>query len=168
MRSKLAGNIMRFIILVLVQALILNHVNFLGYINPYIYVLFILFLPMRLSQWQIIFLSFLLGLSIDFFEDSGGIHAAACLFAGYFRPAILRISYGLSYENQNVKFYKSPLSERLTYVSLLVFLHHFVLFVFTYFNFSHFSLMLKNTLFSGIFTILLLMLITSLLKRSTK
>lgn len=163
--KKLIANIARFVVLVLVQVLVLNHINFLGYINPYLYVLFIVLLPFDLTQWKTLVFAFLIGLTIDVFQDSGGIQAAACLVAAYLRPLILRFTYGVSYDYQTVKFYKSSLTERLVYIVLLVFVHHFVLFLLTFFDFEHLMLILKNTLFSGIFTIVLIGVATTLFQK---
>jgi len=168
MNSLLLSNSVRFILLVLIQVLLLNNINFLGYINPYLYVLFVLLLPLNLSQYKVLFFSFLIGLSVDFFEDSGGVNAAATLVIAYLRPAILKFSFGVSYEHQNIKYYQTPVSQRLSYISLLVFVHHFVLFSLEIFNYSHIILILKKTLYSSIFTILLVLLITAFFQKKRK
>ncbi|HLS31727.1 MAG TPA: rod shape-determining protein MreD [Flavobacteriaceae bacterium] len=155
----------RFIFLVLLQVVLLNHINFLGYINPYFYILFILILPVSLPSWQVIILGFLLGLSIDLFGDSGGMHAAACLVIAYFRPKLLRASYGISYDYQTVKFHDTSMKERVVFVISMTLIHHLVLFSLVFFNFSHLTLILKNTLYSSIFTIFLIMITASLFQR---
>lgn len=159
-------HIVRFVILVLVQALILNHVNFLGFLNPYIYIIFILLAPININRSLFISLSFLLGLSIDIFGDSGGIHAAACTVIAYFRPIALRSAFGLSYEFQTVKLSNVRFGERLAYVVLLVLTHHIVLFSLEIFNFSHILLIAKKTLLTSIFTIVITMLVLVLFRRS--
>ena len=58
-------NIVRFSVLMLLQVIVLNHINFTGYVNPYAYLIFILLFPFDASKTLLIFLSFLLGLSID-------------------------------------------------------------------------------------------------------
>jgi len=152
--SDILINIVRFILLVFLQVLLLNNVNLAGYINPYLYILFILLYPLDGSKGLLIFLSFLLGLSIDIFEDSGGVHAAACAFTAYIRPVVLKYSFGVSYEYNSVKIKKADPMERLTYIASLVFMHHFVLFSLEIFSFKHIFLLLKSTFFSGIFTII--------------
>lgn len=147
-------NIVRFIVLVFLQVLMLNNVNLAGYINPYLYIFFILMYPLDGNKFLLIFLSFLLGLSIDIFEDSGGVHAAACAFIAYIRPVVLKYSFGVSYEYNSVKIKKADPMERLTYIASLVFMHHFVMFSLEIFSFKHILLLLKSTLFSGIFTII--------------
>lgn len=168
MKGKVGINIVRFIVLVLIQVLLLNHVNFLGYINPYLYVLFLILLPFDFAQWKVIILGFLLGLTIDVFGDTDGIHAAACLVVAYIRPILLRFSFGLSYDYQTIKFYKAPVEERFAYISLIVIIHHFVLFLLTFFNFDHIILIFKDTLFSSIFTILLILIVTTLFKKAKR
>lgn len=153
--STIISNIFRFILLVLLQVLVLNNINFLGYVNPYLYILFIIIFPLDGNKSLLIVLSFLLGLSIDLFGDSGGVHAAACLVIAYLRPWFLKFSFGVSYEYNMVKISKAPASERITYITLMVLVHHLVLFSLEIFSFSHILLLLKSTLFSGIFSIVL-------------
>lgn len=168
MNSVLSVHTIRFITLVFLQVLIFNHINFLGYINPYPYLLFIAFFPVKNNRMAIIVLSFLLGLSIDLFLDSGGMHAAACVFTAYIRPIILKFSFGTIYEHQTIKFESVELGSKLTYFSLLTLSHHLILFSLELFNISKIILVLQKTLFSGIFTILLCLLITIIFGRKNK
>ncbi len=156
----------RFIILILVQVLILNHINFLGDLNPYIYIIFILLAPININKSLFLLISFILGLIIDIFGDSGGVHAAACLIIAFFRPVALRTVFGLSYEFQTVKLSNIAFGEKLAYVTLMVLTHHIVLFSLEIFNFSHILLIAKKTLFSSLFTIVITTLVLILFRRS--
>lgn len=156
MQNETITNIWRFIALVFLQVFLLNNINLAGYINPYIYILFIVLFPLDGNKGLLIFLSFLLGLSVDIFEDSGGVQAAACVFIAYIRPWVLKYSFGVSYEYNSVKLHKAAPMERFTYLASMVFLHHFVMFILEIFSFNHISLLLKSTIFSGIFTLLLI------------
>jgi rod shape-determining protein MreD len=154
--SDILINIVRFVLLVFLQVLLLNNVNLAGYINPHIYILFIVLYPLDGNKGLLIFLSFLLGLSIDIFEDSGGVHAAACAFIAYIRPVVLKYSFGVSYEYNSIKIKKADPMERLTYIASLVFIHHLIMFSLEIFSFKHILLLLKSTLFSGLFTIIVI------------
>lgn len=154
--SEILINIVRFIVLVFIQVLMLNNINLAGYINPYLYIFFIIMYPLDGNKSLLIFLGFLLGLSIDIFEDSGGVHAAACAFIAYIRPVVLKYSFGVSYEYNSVKIKKADPTERLTYVASLVLMHHFVMFALEIFSFNHILLLLKSTLFSGVFTLIVI------------
>lgn len=168
MNNVILSNSLRFIFLVLLQVLLLNNINLFGYVNPYLYVLFIILYPFNGSQTLLIFLSFLLGVSIDIFEDSGGINAAACLVVAYIRPFVLRFSFGVSYDYQTIKFSSTPFGSRLSYVMTIVFVHHFVLFLLEIFSFAHFLLLVKKTLYSTLFTMLLVFLSLALFKRKPR
>ncbi|MCH4824509.1 rod shape-determining protein MreD [Gramella lutea] len=165
MNSKLFSNIGRFVILVFLQVLILNNINFAGYINPYLYVLFLLLYPFTGNQSLFLFISFLLGVSIDVFEDSGGINAAACLVAAFVRPNLLRFSFGISYDHQNIRLSATPFGAKLSYVFLMVLIHHFVLFSLEMFSINHILLVLKKTIFSTIFTTILILLSLTLFSK---
>ena len=160
MTNLLSIHTIRFIVLLLIQVLLLSHVNFLGNINPYPYILFVLLFPVKNNRLIFILLSFLLGLLIDMFLDSGGIHAAATVTIAFIRPAALKFSFGAVYEHNAIKFGNVDIGPRITYITILVLIHHFILFLLEIFNFSKIFLVLKNTLFSSIFTILLCVLIT--------
>ena len=162
MNSVIVSNTLRFILLLLLQVLLLNNINFLGYINPYLYVLFLILYPFNGNQTLFLLLSFLLGLGVDIFEDSGGINAAACLVIAYMRPVLLRFSFGVSYDYQTIKFSNTQPGSRISYVAIMVFVHHFILFLLEFFNFAHFLLLLKKTFFSGLFTIILVFLTLAL------
>jgi len=158
----------RFVVLLLIQVLLLSHVNFMGYLNPYPYILFVLLFPIKNNRMLFILLSFLLGLLIDIFLDSGGIHAAACVTIAFIRPVALKYSFGALYEHQTVKFSNVDFVQRITYISILTIIHHLVLFLLEIFNFSRILLVLKHTLFTSIFTIILCLLITIIFSSTNK
>lgn len=168
MNSIFSVHTVRFIALVVFQVLILNHINFLGYINPYIYILFIALFPITNNRISLLLLSFLLGLTIDFFLDTGGIHAAASVFIAYVRPVVLKSSFGTIYEHQSIKFNTVDFGSKLTYFTLLTVLHHLVLFSLEIFSVSKIIFILQKTLLSSIFTILLSMVITIIFSRKSK
>ncbi|HEY5689657.1 MAG TPA: rod shape-determining protein MreD [Yeosuana sp.] len=168
MNSALYTHIMRFILLSGLQVLVLNHINFLGYINPYIYILFIMLFPVKNNRTLFIFLSFLLGLTIDIFTDSGGIHAAACVSIAYVRPIVLKFSFGTIYEYQTIKFDTVEFSSKFTYIVIMTVIHHLILFSLEIFNISKVILTFQKTLFSSIFTIILCIMISIIFSRKTK
>lgn len=150
---KISG---RFIFLVFIQVFLLNNINLFGYINPYAYLLFIILFPLTGNKTTLIILSFLLGLTIDMFENSGGVHAAASTFVAYLRPFILSYSFGISYEHSNIKLNRESFVEKFVYIGSVILFHHIVLFSLEVFNFEHILLILKSTLFSAIFSFILI------------
>jgi len=162
MNSLLFSNITRFITLVLVQILICNQLNFMGSINPYIYILFLLLYPIGSNRMGFLFIAFSLGLIIDLFLDSGGANAAASLSISYIRPIFLKFSFGAAYDYQSVKLNTAEALPRLTYFALMIFIHHFILFTLIYFDSSKFKMIIYNTLVNSGFTLILVLLLNTL------
>ena len=164
MNSTWLANIFRFILLLAVQIIIFNNMNFLGYISPFPYLLFIILYPVNGNKSGLVLTSFLLGLIMDMFSNSGGIHATACLFLAYFRPSIFKFSFGLSYEYQTVKLNDVLTPERFSFILLSVVIHHFTLFLLEAFQFSFIFDILIRTLLSTLFTIIICIIIIYLIK----
>ena len=164
MNSALLVNIFRFILLLAVQIIIFNNMNFLGYISPFPYILFIILYPVNGNKSGLVIASFLLGLIMDMFSNSGGIHATACLVLAYFRPYIFKFAFGLSYEYQTVKLNDVLTPERFSFILLSVVIHHFTLFILEAFQFSFIFDILIRTLLSTIFTIIICIIIIYLTK----
>ena len=168
MNSLISINILRFILLVLVQVLIFNQINFLGFINPYIYIIFIVLFPLNNNRLALLIACFFIGLTIDIFSDSGGVHAAACVTAAYARPVILKYSFGMLYEHQSIKFGNAEIGSLFGYVTIFTFIHHTVLFSLEIFNTSKILVILQKTLFSSIFTIILSVLFVMIFSQNRK
>jgi len=164
MNNSLASNIIRFIVLLLAQVAICSHINLLGYINPFIYIIFILLYPIKNNRVLFLLAAFNLGLLIDMFLDSGGVHAGASVFLAFVRPIFLKYAFGTLYDNLTLKFSKLQLNELFIYVSFMTLFHHFVVFNLEIFNISQILLVLKNTLVSSLFTVVLSILLILLFK----
>ncbi|CAD0004083.1 rod shape-determining protein MreD [Flavobacterium chungangense] len=164
MNSTLLVNIFRFIMLLAIQIVIFNNMNFLGYISPFPYILYIILYPVNSNRTGLIISSFLLGLTMDMFCNSGGIHAASCVILSYYRPYIFKFSFGLSYEYQTIKLNESLTPERFSFILVSVLLHHIVLFILLAFEFKFILDISLRTLFSSVFTILISIIIIYLIK----
>lgn len=164
MNSTLLVNIARFVLLLAAQILIFNNVNFLGYINPYPYMLFIILYPVNGNKYGLLVASFFLGIIMDMFCNSGGVHAAACVALAYYRPYIFKFSFGLSYEYQTVKLNDVLTPERFSFILIAVVIHHFVLFLLEVFHLTFLWEILLKTVLSTIFTILICIIIIYLIK----
>jgi len=164
MNSALFTNIFRFVLLLAVQIIIFNNMNFLGYISPYPYILFILLYPVNSNKSGLLIASFFLGLIMDLFSNSGGIHTTACIVLAYYRPYLFRFSFGLSYEYQTVKLNDVVTPERFSFILLSVFIHHLVLFSLEAFKISFLFDILIRTLLSTVFTIIICVIIIYLIK----
>ena len=89
MINLLPRYLFNFVILILLQVLLLNNLQFSGYVNPYLYILFIITLPFSTPKWLLLVLGFITGLIIDIFMNTLGLHASATVFMAFLRPFIL-------------------------------------------------------------------------------
>ena len=83
--------LLRFAGLVLVQALVLNQLVLFGMAVPLLYPLFVLLLPVQMSPARQLLWALAIGLTIDAFDQTGGMHGAATVFLSFGRPTILQL-----------------------------------------------------------------------------
>ena len=154
------NNFIRFVLLVFLQVLVFDNIELSGHINPYIYILFIILLPFETPNGLLLILAFFLGLSVDLFSMTPGMHASATVFTAFLRPFVLKnfsprdgyepgatpgvASYGL------VWFAK--------YAAILVFAHHLFLFVVEIFQLGDILFILSKTLLSGTISIFFILI----------
>lgn len=168
MNSALILNIIRFILLVAVQVVVFNKIDLFGFINPFPYILFILLYPVNANRAGLLVASFFLGLTIDYFENSGGVHAAACLTLAYLRPTFFKFAFGLSYEYQTIKINDRLSPERFSFILISIITHHLVLFLLEFFKFTFILDALWRTILSTIFTLIISIIIIYLFKPNKK
>ena len=160
MIGSIPANALRFIVLVLIQVLVLNNVALSGYINPHLYVLFVLLLPLETPRWLLLIMAFELGLAVDIFSDTVGMHIAACVFMAYCRPVVLSILAPRGgYEVGSVLGARDQgLIWFLSYGGTLVLLHHLVLFFVEAARITEFGTTLLRVVTSALFSIVLIII----------
>jgi rod shape-determining protein MreD len=157
-------SIFQFIFLLFLQAFLLNNINLFGFINPNLYLLFIVVFPLNSNSTLLIVLSFLLGLLLDLLTQGSGGHTIASLTIAFLRPYIVKFSFGVNYEIPLGMIQGSLPSQRLLYLTLVIFVHHLVLFSVIYFSFDNIITIIKNTLFTSFFTFILIYISLGLFK----
>ncbi len=168
--NKTALNIIRFVVLVLAQVLMVNHIRLGGYVHPYIYVIFIMLLPIHIQDWQLLLLGFLLGLCVDLFTSTPGLHAGATTLMAFCRPALLRLVNG----NQKFENIHDPNLEQLggvwflRYTFSMVFVHHSALFLLESFSLSLIGQVLLRILISVPVSVFLIMMFLYIFKGERK
>lgn len=150
-----------FVLLILLQVLLFNNIQFSGYINPYVYLMIILVLPVNIPSWFLLVLSFATGMLIDLFSGSPGMHSSATVLAGFVRPFILRIiaprdGYDLG-PNPSMAFY--GFKWFLIYTIVMVLIHHTALFYLEVFRFTDFFRTFLRVILSSIFSVTFILLI---------
>lgn len=151
-----------FILLVLVQVLLLNNVKIFG-IGAFLYVYFILVFPTSVPNKLFMPICFLLGLSVDMFLNTYGVHAATCTATAFFRPFIIKRTVQFEgIDSLDELTFKSLKRNYVVYSLILILLHHFLLFTLQAFSLNLIWLVLLETIFSTIFTFVLLMVVQML------
>jgi len=155
------------IVLILLQVLLFNNIQFSGYINPYVYIMIILLLPSVIPPWALLLVAFFTGLTVDLFSGSPGMHTSATLVAGFSRPYILRfISPRDGYESgSELSMEVYGFRWFMIYTSIVVLVHHLTLFYIEVFRFADFFRTLLRALLSSAFTIGFILLIEYYRKR---
>lgn len=146
--------------LVFLQVFLLNELAFAGFMNPYVYILFVLLLPISAPRLIQLIAAFLIGWFIDIFENSGGVHIAATVLLAYIRPIILQLSIKRNeLEQENLRLISAQISSFLIYALIGIFIHHLVLFSLEAFAFSNYGQVILRTLYSTGFTFIFVLII---------
>ena len=157
-------SIFQFFLLLFLQSFLINQINLFGFINPNLYLLFLIVYRLDANPTLLIILGFALGLLLDLLTQGAGGHTIASLTIAFLRPFIIRFSFGVNYDVPMGMIKGSLLTQRLLYLLLIIFVHHLVLFIIIYFSFENILSILKNTLFTSFFTFILVYIFLGLYK----
>lgn len=157
MIGEIISHSIRFIVLIAVQVFLLDHLDVAdGMAVPYVYVLFLLMLPFNLNHSTLMLIGYGTGLIMDMFSNTPGMHASACVLLTFVRPYVLRsiaprdgYEFGLLPRVQHM-----GLTWFLTYVGIMVLIHHLWLFYVEVYMLDRFFQTLMRVIFSTIFTVL--------------
>lgn len=124
----------------------------------YVYVAVMIFLPLEMTAIPLMFAGFFLGLVVDAFYDSIGIHAASCVLLAMVRPYIVKFVTPIGGYENIVSFRQLSIKWVASYAFLLIFIHHLCLFFLEVGGFHLFFTTLGKTLLSSIFTLVVVIL----------
>lgn len=159
--SELLKNIVRFILLILLQVFVLNKVVLHGYATPYLYMVFVLLLPFSIPRWGLMVAAVFLGLCLDMFTDTPGMHAAACLVIGYLRPFVINVlapQGGFETVKRTPSVVAMGWAPFMTYATILVLIHHIVYFSLEVFDFHNLLFLVLKILLSAVASLVLILI----------
>ncbi len=169
MIGTITANILRAIVLVLLQVLVLDHLDLLnGYVVPYLYVLFLLMLPFELPAWALLLIGAATGFTIDLFSNTPGMHMSACTVMSFARIHLLRAMA----PREGYEFGTRPtiadmgFTWAVTQAGVLILIHHMWLFSVELFRWDRIGEVLLRTLLSTLLTLVLCLLAQLLVARS--
>lgn len=148
----------RAIILVLLQVLVFSHFNQFDYGIAFIYLFFILFLPISIKKWQLLLIAFFTGFLVDLFTGTYGLNALSITFLAFIREYLLRFFVRQYKEDENDEFrlYMLKNSQYFLYTFFASLIYCVVFFIFDYFTFSSLVKLSFQILYSTLFTFLTL------------
>lgn len=170
--SDFVRNTFRFIILVFLQVYVFDAMPRLHeLITPYIYFAFILWLPFTVNRFWLLILGFVLGLSVDYFSMTPGLHAAACVLIAYLRPFVINI---LAPKDSNEFTYREPSasalgwSQYVIYVLVLTLFHNSFLLFLEWLSFGSFIVFLMKIITTSAISLLMILIAELLFPRKLK
>jgi rod shape-determining protein MreD len=154
---SVVGQTISFLIYVFIQVFFAKHLEVFGVAFCFIYINYILIMPIQTDRVVMLLSAFLLGLVVDMFYDTLGIHSFACVFVAYFRPFL--ISFLSKEDIFALSIKETGLIWFIRYAGILLFVHHFLLFFLQQFNFRMFFETFLKVSASTVFTLLVCLMV---------
>lgn len=162
----------RFVFFILLQVFVLNTIPPLHqFIVPYLYFLFILWLPVSISRIGLLVVAFVFGLSLDYFTGTLGLHAAPCVAIAFLRPFLLKLL--LAQETAETGYMEPGHNSMgwapfITYAALLTIVHHSYLVLIEWLQFGNFIYFMGKVLGTSAISLLLILIAELLIPRREK
>jgi len=136
--NRTLSRIISFLVLALVQVFILNKIHLFGYATPLLYIYFVLTLGQDVTRNKLMLWAFVLGLVIDVFSNTFGIHAAASTLLAFLRPVLIRLFFIRDEGEPFVPGIRAMGGGAFARYALLgTLVHHTVVFCLEYFSFAY-------------------------------
>ena len=147
----------RYILVMLLQVLLFDQLQLFGVCHPYIYILCLLMMPITLRPSTDMLIGAGVGLMMDIFSNSLGIHLASCVLIMYIRRYLLGLFVNdRDRLNEQISLRAIGMAAFLQYVTILVILHHMTVFALAAWSWRHIGIVLLETLVSSTLTILII------------
>ncbi|GEO05333.1 rod shape-determining protein MreD [Adhaeribacter aerolatus] len=161
MSKRTFVHIFQFFIFMAVQILLVRNVVLFNTAFCYIYIAFLLFLPIQMPRVALLLMAFLTGLTVDIFYDTVGINAAACVLLAFLRPYVLLVLTPRDdYEkNDTINLHVMGWRWFTVYALFLVFIHHLALFFLELGSFREVGFTMAKVVLSTLLTYLVLIII---------
>lgn len=170
--NTLVKNIIRFVLLILVQVYVLDQIHLHKMVTPYLYFIFILWLPFNMNRSMQLLVAFVLGFTLDSFRHNPGFHSAACVLIAYVRPFMINLLIPQegadgNYDEPSIKS-MGGLLPYFIYVAVLTLIHNAWLFLLEAWQFGDMWYFLVKTLLSAAISLLLIIITELLFVRKQK
>ncbi|MBO4454096.1 MAG: rod shape-determining protein MreD [Paludibacteraceae bacterium] len=148
----------RYIVVMLLQVLLFNQLQLFGVCHPYVYVMCLLMMPLTLSQNADMIIGAAVGLVMDMFCNSLGVHTAACILLMFIRPYLVGVLVNDKDRlNEQLTSRTLGIEAMIKYVVIMVLIHHFMVFMLAAWSWTHFWFVLAETAVSSLLTIAIIL-----------
>jgi hypothetical protein len=153
--------VLTFVIYLILQIVVIRNFVFFDVAFCFVYIACILLLPDEIDPIWVILISFLIGLLVDIFYNTAGIHASASVLIGYLRGYIIKFLFPTrGVENEVVITLKDMGAERFVrYVAVLTLIHHSMLFFVEAGGFQFFLITILKIICSVVFTTFMIIIL---------
>jgi len=144
----------RYFLVMLLQVLLFDQLQLLGVCHPYIYILCLLMMPITLPHSADMIIGAVVGMIMDIFCNSLGVHTASCIFIMFIRPYLIgAIVNDKDRLNEQITLRTLGMEPLLKYVVILVLAHHLMVFLLAAWSWSHIGFVAVETIVSSLITI---------------
>lgn len=155
-KSNAIKLIFMFFILILLQVLVLNRIAIFNYATPFLYIYFIIKLPISLNRNILLLLSFTFGFIIDIFCNTPGINALATTVTAFVQQPLRRILYATDDYTEQIPTYSALRGVFIKSALVTVLLHHTILIVIESLSYVNMSIVVLRIISSTILTFILI------------
>lgn len=149
--------LLSLVLLVFLQVLMLNRINLFGYVTPILYIMMILKLDSGMSRGSILLWGFFIGLSVDIFSNTLGMHAAAATLLAMLQPALIKLF--ITVDRRDIvkpSLLTMSKGQFFGYILLASFIHHSIYFLLRTFSLDDWAILIAKVVFSSLLTTLLI------------
>lgn len=165
MKLDALRGILLFIILLLVQALVLNHIHLFGCATPLLYVYLAFHFRRDYPRWATLLWCFAMGLAVDVFSNTPGVAAAAMTFIGLLQPYLLQLFVTRESPDDLLPTLRQlGLTKFIYFLLILVFVYCLLFFTIESFSFFDWLQWLKCVVGSTVLTAVLILVIENFRK----
>lgn len=170
--SILIKNILRAILFMLVQVFVLDKIHLHQMVTPYLYFLFILWLPFKMKRAWLMAIAFVYGFVLDSFQHNPGFHAAACVLVAYIRPFLINLfipqeGADTNFEEPSIKSMGGVVPYAI-FITVLCLFHNTWLFLLEAWQFGNIWYFLAKTILSTVISMILIIVTELIFVRKQK
>lgn len=168
--TKFTPNFLRFLIFAILQVFVFNYVQWFGFLNPFVFLIFLLLLPLETPLWLQYAIAFATGLVIDSFLRTFGIQALACTIMVFVRPYLILLLNGFKPLETGVtpKPGVKDFNWILVYTFILVFVHQLTVTILETFQWAQWWRIIWTSVINAIFTTFVLLCFEYIFYRNKK